>query len=78
MSDIFHSIQTILFHRYPLSCKVIALTRPLFILPDTTERAGYMSGVIESLDRGIRFEQDTTDSKGHRGRPAAGQALQTH
>ncbi len=30
-----------------------------------------MSGVIESLDRGIRFEQDTTDSKGHRGRPAA-------
>ncbi len=55
MSDIFHSIQTILFHRYPLSCKVIALTRPLFILPNATERAGYISGVIESLDRGIRF-----------------------
>ena len=55
MSDIFHSLQTILFHRYPLSCKVIALTRPLFILPNATERAGYMSGVIESLDRGIRF-----------------------
>ena len=55
MSDIFHSLQTILFHRYPLSCKVITLVRPLFILQDTTERAGYMSGVIESLDRGIRF-----------------------
>lgn len=55
MSDISSSIRTILFHRYPLSCKVIALTRPLFILPNATERAGYMSGVIESLDQGIRF-----------------------
>ena len=55
MSDIFHSIQTILFHRYPLSCKVFPLIRPLLILPNATERAGYMSGVIESLDRGIRF-----------------------
>ncbi|GDI49948.1 hypothetical protein BvCmsKKP042_02210 [Escherichia coli] len=55
MSDIFHSLQTILFHRYPLSCKVFHLIRPLPILPNATERAGYMSGVIESLDRGIRF-----------------------
>lgn len=54
------------------------LIRPLLILPNATERAGYMSGVIESLDRGIRFEQDTTDSKGHRGRTTEGQALQTH
>lgn len=78
MSNISHSLQTILFHHYPLSCKVFHLIRPLLILPNATERAGYMSGVIESLDRGIRFEQDTTDSKVHRGRPAAGQALQTH
>lgn len=55
MSNISHSLQTILFHRYPLFCKVFPLIRPLLILPNATERAGYMSGVIESLDRGIRF-----------------------
>lgn len=55
MSNISHSLQTILFHRYPLSCKVFPLIRQLLILPNATERAGYMSGFIESLDRGIRF-----------------------
>ncbi|HAH0231304.1 TPA: hypothetical protein GE554_07130 [Escherichia coli] len=75
MSDISSSIRTIPFHRQPLSCKVFNSIRPLFIMPNATERAGYMIGFIQSLRRGIRFEQDTTHSKGHRSRAAKRQAL---